>query len=112
MKSVTIVPALLIAVASLFSPSIAEASCHNICVRAYRACLATDWPEDDCLAELGECTTACGGPLPISGELVLKDDVSAQSCVIERSESTAAPARLALRAEPANRADIRASQVR
>lgn len=84
MKRATIVSALLIAVAAVFTPSIAEASCHNICVRAYRGCLAIGNPPEGCLDELAACTHACGGGTTLTAELVLKDEARAQSCVIEQ----------------------------
>ena len=120
MKRATIVPALLIVVAGLLSSSIAEASCENICVRMLRACLASEWPADDCWAEHVECLNACNGG-DISGKLALKDEDpqsrvasrgAAQSCVIERGESAAPRALLALLPGPRERTDVRASQAR
>lgn len=113
MKSATIVPALLIAVAGLFSPSIAEASCQNICVQALRACLASDWPEDDCRAEHAECLAACAGGSTIAGpQPAVESHGAAQSCIAEHGENTAPQALLALVLDLGYRADVPASQTR
>lgn len=112
MKSATIVPVLLIAVAGLFSSSIAEASCQNICVRALRACEASGWPVEDCWAEHAACLDACAGGGGFSGERALKDEGPAQSCVTEHGESAGRRALLALMPEPGDRAEVRASRAR
>ena len=119
MKRATVVSALLIAVACLFSSSTAQASCQNICVRALKNCLDSGWPADDCYAEHADCLTACGGGGSISGKLALKDEGrehgrrQAQSCVTERGERTARRAPLARVTEPKDRGRTqRASQSR
>jgi len=113
MKTATIVSALLVAVAGVFSPSIAEASCQNICVRGFNDCLASGTLEADCRAELTACLNDCVGGGSV-GELALNDDdarVSARSCVVENEASTTGRALLALLLEPSH-SGVRASRAR
>ena len=42
-------------------PASAQASCQNICVRGYNACLASGAPQSECQAELSQCLADCGG---------------------------------------------------
>jgi hypothetical protein len=61
MKSHLTIAAAATLLALALMPVSAHASCQNICVRGYNACLASGIPQSECQAELSQCLADCGG---------------------------------------------------